>query len=283
MKSHREQHREYKRTVEERLAKQYRDHVGQRPSAPKQKPRRPQLPLFSPDFQAKVERMDKLMKLAVESKTPTAPPGFTLIRRPGEPAGTLEQVGHEADQAWAGVKRIMQLLNVEKKHCFYNFTQTVSQSGVVQDLSGQISQGVGGAQRTGDSLKISRVRAKFRFLTNGGYNTMQAVIGRSKDGIPSAADLFQLVGSANSGLSFQNDDQDQANTWLSSTTVLVNLAPSPSPTVFREMEVKIDADTLYVAGTTTATSGALWVAFISDAAATLPSVDASFDMEFVDN
>jgi hypothetical protein len=155
-------------------------------------------PLLSIGFQDKVNRLDKLMQLA--TVTPKAPPGFTLIK--SENPGTLEQVGREADLAWSGVKRIMQLLNVEKKHCFYSGSQSVNQSGVVQDLSGQISQGVGGAQRTGDSLKLSLVRGRFRAASQGQYNTVQIVVGRSKDGIPTAADLFQLIGSAQSGLSF---------------------------------------------------------------------------------
>jgi hypothetical protein len=236
-------------------------------------------PLLSVGFQDKVNRLDKLMQLA--SVTPKAPPGFTLIRKDGE-VGTLEQVGREADNAWAGVKRIMQLLNVEKKHCFYNYSQTVNQSGVVQDLSGQIAQGVGGAQRTGDSLKITRLRGKFRVLTNGNYDTVQVVIGRAKDGLPTAAELFQLIGSGLSGLSFQNDDENQTNVWLHSFTVLT--APATGNAAhFREFELKIDVDTLFVAGTTTATSGSVWCAMISQAAINLPTVEANFDMEFVDN
>jgi hypothetical protein len=62
------------------------------------------------------------------------------------------------------------------------------------------------------------------------------------------------------------------------------VAPSTSvAAVLREFEIKIDADTLFVAGTTTATSGALWCAMISDAAASLPSCEFAFDLEFVDN
>jgi hypothetical protein len=256
---------------------------GKKKRAPKRAPRGGQQAsnLFTAEFQGKVERLDKLMQLAATPKT-KPPPGFVLMRDPERAPGTLEEVGHEADKAWAGVKRIMQLLNVEQKHCFYSGSQTVNQSGVVQDLSGQISQGVGGAQRTGDSLKCAFLRGRFRAASQGQYNTVQIVVGRSKDGIPSAADLFQLVGSAQSGLSFQNDDQDKANTFLYHSIVLV--APSTAvAAVYRECELKIDQDTLFVAGTTTATSGALWCAMISDAAASLPTCEFAFDIEFVDN
>jgi hypothetical protein len=219
-------------------------------------------------------------KLNQLSKLPDPTSGPQLFKQ--GPGGTLEQVGREADNAWAGVKRIMQLLNVEKKHCFYNYSQTVNQSGVVQDLSGQIAQGVGGAQRTGDSLKITRLRGKFRVLTNGNYDTVQVVIGRAKDGLPTAAELFQLIGSGLSGLSFQNDDENQTNVWLHSFTVLT--APATGNAAhFREFELKIDVDTLFVAGTIIATSGFVWCAMISQAAVSLPIVEANFDMEFVDN
>jgi hypothetical protein len=236
--------------------------------------------LASSEFQHKVLTLHKAFEEMSKPSTPSTAKGPLLFRQTEK--GTLEQVGREADNAWAGVKRIMSLLNVEKKHCFYSGSQSVNQSGVVQDLSGQISQGVGGSQRTGDSLKLSRVRGRFRAASQGQYNTIQIVIGRSKDGIPTVADLFQLVGSAQSGLSYQNDDQDQANKFLWHHIVLV--APSTSvAAVFREIDLKIDADTLFVAGTTTATSGALWCAMISDAAASLPSCEFAFDMEFVDN
>ncbi len=64
--------------------------------------------------QAETERFQRRLQAIAAMPAPSTQPvaGATaLAARPT--GGTLEQVGREADMAWAGVKRIMSLLNVE--------------------------------------------------------------------------------------------------------------------------------------------------------------------------
>lgn len=215
-----------------------------------------------------------------------APPAVaapvTLATAPA--AGTLEQVGREADMAWSGVKRIMALLNVENKHVYYNSAGgSVSQAGSVLDLTALISQGVGGSQRVGDSLKILRVRVKFLVSYNGSASQIQgftAVLGHSKDSVPLVADVFAVVGTTSSGLAFPSDTYSQADKWSEAKTSYVS---STDVVKLLDFDVKFGHDVLYTNGTTTSASGAVWFGFISNEPSNFPSYSIAVDVEFVDN
>lgn len=210
-----------------------------------------------------------------------------------EPAGTLQQVGREADMAWAGVKRIMSLLNVENKHCYYNASGTnVTQAGSVLDLCSLISQGVGGSQRVGDSLKILRVRVKAQITLNvagAGRQAVTVVLGHSKDGVPAVADVFAVVSSTTAGLAFPADTYQQADKWSASRTL--HLAHAINGTTYivdqfsegLEFNVKFGHDVLFTNASTTTASGNVWLAFISNEPTSYPVIDLAVDIEFVDN
>lgn len=219
-----------------------------------------------------------------QTATPTAP---VLAR---EPPGTLQQVGREADAAWAGVKRIMSLLNVENKHVYYNVSgSNVTQAGSVLDLGSLISQGVGGAQRIGDSLKVLRVRVKMMFVFSGGGSTRQpctVVLGHSRDGVPAVADVFAVVSSTTSGLAFPADTYQQVDKWSSHKTVpLCAVAAYGNDQLceYVEFNQKFGHDVLYTNGSTTTASGSFWLAYISSEPTSFPTVDIAVDIEFVDN
>jgi len=234
----------------------------------------------SPAFREKVERLDKLMPLA--TSTPKPPPGFVLVRKEGEP-GTLEQVGHEADAAWAGVKRIMSLLNVESKWIHINTALNINYTGVIiSDCCSLITQGVSGVQRTGDSIKVQRLMMKGMLQYNGTATDVTVVVGRSKDGIPVVADLFDLSGatSTQAGMSFPNDNQTAADKWLMSRHLFVDQYHPLREFYF---DVKINKDTQYIAGAATVATGAVWIAAISGTNTTPPTIAYNYVMEYVDN
>jgi len=258
---------------------------GQRPRKDKrsgaQKP-----PLMSKEFQDRVERLDKLMALAAKSKTPTAPAGFELIRK--DPPGTLEQVGHEADAAWAGVKRIMQLLNVEEKYVDYNSAQNVNYTGFLLDLAAGISQGVGRNQRTGDSLKITRIAVKCTMTSGGANSNWTWVVGKSKDAMPALSDIWDLSGatSARGGLSFPNHYELSANKVLHREhgyLVSGGLGSGNMLAERREHESKHEGHVVFSPATTTVVSGAIWFSAISDLNASVPIANYMIRVYFVDN
>jgi hypothetical protein len=237
--------------------------------------------LTSPEFQEKVTRLDKLMTLAA-APTPKAPPGFVMIRD-GEP-GTLQQVGREADNAWAGVKRIMELLNVEEKYVDFYSATNINYSGTLLDLTGTISQGVGRGQRTGDSIKLTRAIVRMRMQSGGATTDWQVIVGHSKDALPALSDLFALSGAAssNAGMSLDNWYENKANTiqhrefgYVGSTDYNVS--------VKREFEVKMDHHVVFSAAGTTSLSGATWLAAISGLNVLPPALWYNIRLFFVDN
>ncbi len=186
--------------------------------------------------------------------------------------------------AWSGVKRIMALLNVENKHVYFNSSgSSITQAGTLLDLTSLISQGVGGAQRVGDSLKILRVCVKFIFGYNSSASTFQAVtavLGHSADGIPAVADVFAVVSNTSSGLAFPLDTYGKADHWSQSKTTYVS---STDVVKFLDFDVKFGHDVLYTNAATTAASGAVWFAFIGNEPTNFPSYSIAVDVEFVDN
>lgn len=243
--------------------------------------------LSSRDFQEKVQRLDKLMKLAIPP-VPKAPSGFTLIRKEGEAPGTLEQVGHEADAAWRGVKRIMELLNVEEKYVDIYSSTNVNYTGVLIDLAGSITQGVGRGQRTGDSIKITRIQVRFRVANQGSQTDVQVVLGRSKDALPALSDIFALSGatSASGGLSFENWYEAPANPIMRrdiDMSAQVGIATGDKALMFRDYEHKCDHHVIFSPASTTSLSGATWIAAISGLNASVPVLNYSVRVHYVDN
>lgn len=211
----------------------------------------------------------------------TAP--STLARAPSE-QGTLQQVGREADMAWAGVKRIMSLLNVEAKHVYYNAVGTqITSAGSILDLCSLISQGVGGSQRVGDSLKVRRCRIKVIVTHNAAATQPQAftmVLGHSKDGVPAVADVFAIVGGTASGLAYPSDTYDQADHWSESKTTYVSTTDVSKVLTF---DVPFNHDVLFTNGTAVTSTGNVWFAFISNEPTNYPTFSIGADLEFVDN
>lgn len=222
-------------------------------------------------------RVKQLLANEVVSQKPEKP--LTLAKG----AGTLEQIGHEADQAWSGVKKIMALLNTEMKHVYFNANNNVTQAGSVVDLTSLISQGVGGTQRIGDSLKIKRVRIKCLFNFNGAATVPCAatfVLGHSRDGVPAVADVFAVVSSLNAGHAFPSDTYDKVDHWSKSRFVRLD---TYRPTQVFELNCAYNHDVLYANASTTATSGCVWFAFIANEPTNFSAVYYGLDLEFLDN
>jgi hypothetical protein len=193
--------------------------------------------------------------------------------------GTLEQVGREADNAWAGVKRIMALLNVEGKAYDYSASFTATYAGVVHSLCG-ISQGVGDNQRTGDSCKLTRLRVHMKAVYASGNVLCQLIIGRSKDALPAIADIVETLGTGYTGCSFENHDQRKADQWLVHRTFIVD---ATKPTIHLELDLhKLDVDTLFANATTSTTSGTYWLALVGDNVSG-PVITFMSRADFVDN
>lgn len=214
----------------------------------------------------------------MKSSTPPEK-GLTLASQ----KGTLEQIGHEADMAWSGVKKIMALLNVEMKHVYYNNITNVTQAGTVLDLTSLISQGVGGSQRIGDSLKMKRVRGKFTFKTNPGMTTSGSatfVLGMSRDGPPLVSDVFYFISGSTSGLAFPKDTTDKADFWKKERFINVN---QYEPQRNFELEHVFNHDVLYADATANVASGCVWLAFIGNEPTNFPTLDMGLDIEFLDN
>lgn len=235
-----------------------------KPARKRGKGKRP-MSLTSPEFQEKVTRLDKLMQLA-SAPTPKAPPGFVLVK--DEKEGTLQQVGREADNAWAGVKRIMELLNVEEKYVDFYSAVNVNYTGVLLDLVGTITQGVGRGQRTGDSIKLTRICVRFTMTNGGDTSEWQVKLGHSKDALPSLSDLYALSGaaSANAGMSFDNWYENKANVVQHSdlgTLVAISSGTGDHRATIRDYEVKCEHHVVFSAAATTALSGATWIAAIT--------------------
>ncbi len=220
----------------------------------------------------------RVMQLANEAE-PQKP--LTLAK---EPAGTLEQIGHEADSAWRGVKKIMALLNTELKHVYYNAVNTqVTQAGSVLDLTSLISQGVGGSQRIGDSLKVKAVKIRLAYLWNSSMSSIGAgtfVLGMSRDGVPAVADVFAVVSNNASAYAHPTDTYDKVDHWVRTHFLVVH---QYEPSKVFELNHTFNHDVLYTNAGTTATSGCVWLAFISNEATNFPSVSMGVDIAFLDN
>ncbi len=245
----------------------------------------------SPSSQRDTSNHQRLTPKLLESRvrtlmnapsTESRPAGIALTSNSGK--GTLEQIGHEADQAWNGVKRIMALLNTEMKHVYYAAeAANVSWNGTVTDLTSLIAQGVGGNQRIGDSLKIKKVHLKFTFLFNPSALhrcTGTFVLGMSKDSLPAAADVFAVTGAICAGLAYPADTYEKADHWIKYKTLTVD---QYSPAATFELTHEFNHDVLYTNGATTVASGDVWVAFVSNENINYPFVDWAVDVAFLDN
>jgi hypothetical protein len=223
------------------------------------------------------------MELAAKA-TPKAPPGFVLMKGGAEP-GTLEQVGHEADAAWAGVKNIMRLLNVETKACDFSGTLTVDRAGTVVDLLANISQGVADNQRTGDSIKVTRILLKLYTASTNGFTAVVFALGRSKDGLPGPSDVFETYNTGFSGISNKKWDYKAADTWLAERRFVVDGALGSDKytnlTFFEHASG--DMHVQYFNGGVSVVSGALWLAVQSGIAVNQPTALYTARVEFVDN
>lgn len=222
--------------------------------------------------------LEKRVKQLIKSSSEPERPITLAVQK-----GTLEQIGHEADQAWSGVKKIMALLNVEMKHVYYNNSVNVTQVGTVLDVTSLISQGVGGSQRIGDSLKMKRFRSKFTFVHNAAMTTPGTgtfVLGMSRDGVPAVADVFYIQGSTTSGLAFPKDTTDRADFWKVDRMVNVD---QYNPQKIFELNHEFNHDVLFADATATAASGCVWLAFISNEPTNYPTLQIAFDAEFLDN
>jgi len=218
-------------------------------------------------------RLDALSKLP----PPTTGP---KLYKEGE-GGTLQQVGREADNAWAGVKRIMALLNVESKAFDTQTTFTSGYAGNYLNCS-NISQGIGDNQRTGDSLRVQRLRCRFQISRATASTTVTVVVGRSKDGSPSIADIFDTIGTAYSGISYENHDQRKADQILAVRRVVVDNVAHPLQVVEIDLNHLPDTPTTFANGTTTQTANCYWAAVICGVVSG-PSVVFNARTDFVDN
>jgi hypothetical protein len=218
-------------------------------------------------------------KLTQLSKIQPAPSTGPKLFKEG-PGGTLEQVGREADNAWAGVKKIMSLLNVESKVLDYQVQFTSTYGGNALNLSA-IAQGVGDNQRTGDSLRVQRLRVRFWVNYATAATPVTLVIGRSKDSLPAVGDIFEVTSNGYSSMAFENHDQRKADVTLMRRVVVSDSVSHPVQYVEFEMKCP-DVPTTYSNGTTTATANTYWAAVICGVASGA-SITMNSRLWFVDN
>lgn len=214
-----------------------------------------------------------------KSPMPAAPPA---LRENASSSGTLEQIGHEADLAWAGVKRIMSLLNVEQKRRVDGVGgTTISNAGYVNDLTTSIGQGVTATTRVGDSLKAKGCRVKGFFVVGSAVTTVTIVLGHSKDGVPAIGDVFSFTG-AQGGMNYPFITQEPADKWSKHRMLVLDTVRYPVQEF--ELYVPFQHDVTYVSGATTVLTGSIWFACISDlAAAAAPVLQYTYSLDFVDN
>jgi len=217
-------------------------------------------------------RLNQLSKLQTPSSGPK-------LYREGS-GGTLEQVGREADNAWQGVKNIMKLLNVESKVLDYQVQFTSTYGGNALNLSA-IAQGVGDNQRTGDSLRVQRLRVRFWINWATANTPVTIVIGRSKDAFPAIGDIFEVTSNGYSSMAFENHDQRKADQTLMRRVVVSDSVSHPVQYVEFEMKCP-DTPTTYSNATTTATANCYWAAVICGIASG-PTVSMNSRLWFVDN
>lgn len=232
----------------------------------------PKLPESETSLETFVRKLDKLSKL------PSPTTGPKLFKE--GPGGTLEQVGREADNAWAGVKKIMSLLNVESKVLDYQVQFTSSYTGNLLNCS-SITQGVADNQRTGDSLRVQRFRVRAMISWATANTIVTIVIGRSKDGLPVIGDAFESFTSGYSAVTFENHDQRKADQILAMKHVVVDNVSHPMSYV--DFDIKCpDLPTTYSNGTATTTANTYWAAAICGVASG-PVINFNSRIDFVDN
>lgn len=242
--------------------------------APRRRTKSGTASISSRDFQARVAQLDHLMRLQK--------PKGTVELRSGEPEGTLQQVGREADTAWAGVKRIMALLNVETKSSTFSTVVAPTNAGaLIGNLTAAITQGVGDNQRTGDSVKLTRLRMSIRLYYTSDTAPLQICLVNSKDGVPVVADVFETLGSTTySGMSFENHDQRGADKWMWKKIAGVDLY---TPSKVFEVDLKLDHHVLYINGTAVVSSGCLSLWGIANVAVGANGFTVQSTLDFVDN
>jgi hypothetical protein len=217
-------------------------------------------------------RLNQLSKLQTPSSGPK-------LYREGS-GGTLEQVGREADNAWQGVKNIMKLLNVESKVLDYQVQFTSTYGGNALNLSA-IAQGVGDNQRTGDSLRVQRLRVRFWINWATANTPVTIVIGRSKDAFPAVGDIFEVTSNGYASMAFENHDQRKADVTLMRRVVVSDSVSHPVQYVEFDMKCP-DTPTTYANATTTATANCYWAGVICGIASG-PQVTMNSRLWFVDN
>jgi hypothetical protein len=197
------------------------------------------------------------------------------------PSGTLEQVGREADNAWAGVKKIFQLLNTEGKVSDSQVSGAATFNGTLVNLSATIAQGAADNQRTGDSIKITRIRACINLSYATAATVLTVVLGRSKDGVPVIGDIFETIGTGYSQVSFENHDQRKVDEWLVHKRVVTNAIDNVGHVFTFDLD-KLEVPTTFVNASTTVTSGCYWLAIIGGVAGA-GSYVFNTRINFVDN
>jgi hypothetical protein len=179
----------------------------------------------------------------------------------------------------------MSLLNVEKKFFDKYDTININYTGTVVDLTSGITQGVGASQRTGDGIRITRIRLRY-YVTANPITAFTLVLGHSKDGLPSAGDVFYLSGSAFplGGMSFANPYNDRANEVRWERFGVASIPDDYHFEGSHEMKVgQEEGEITFSSASTTVLEGAWWIAAISNLNAGVPTLSYATRVEYVDN
>ena len=214
-------------------------------------------------------------------------PSLTLAEMPG----TLEQVGHEADRAWAGVKKIMSLLNTEFKAYDGNLvSSTANWNGNVIDFTSLILQGDADTQRDGDSCKLQRFHGRLSFSLGATptNSTVRFVVGRYKVGVLSAAtiasELCDYPGTISAPRTIYASWDRRKNYDILFERIF-EMDTVAHPRHYLEFDLKLDFDTQWIASGTTIAANGLFIATYSTltSGVTAPFFDGVFRVEFTDN
>ena len=195
--------------------------------------------------------------------------------------GGFGEIGDGVDKAYEGIKR---LLNIElKSYESGGATVSPAQTGVSVDFTSGISQGLGDAQRSGDSIKLVRLLLDMSAQPNSGGLVSQFVrvmVVRSHDEAVTPSQVINVDATAYTHVGLPNwDYKGQYQVLFDHCFVMDQYHPTHRKCIVLEL----NSHTQYNAASTTVNNGAVQLLYWSTATTLLPSLTYQAAIEFVDN
>lgn len=182
----------------------------------------------------------------------------------------LTSKGSVAHKALSLARKVADAVNIEYKDIEDKRTVTPNWAGTIISLVNGISQGVGNAQRVGDSLKMQRLTVRgYCNITSAAANVeyMRLIVFIDKSNtIANCADLLDTASSTFVSLSPKND-QTKYNTVILYDQPFKMIKSTVNEIVPFEINLPIDLHVNYSTGSTDVRTNDLKVAFIGQTTA----------------